>query len=245
MNTIVKAKGGLIVGILAVLLLVGFSAAPVQAVVDGIEGNTFDLVARQDYISSPDGDSILMWGYANGGNPMQYPGPTLIVQQGETITINLTNELPAAHGQNVSIVFPGQVVTASGGVAGALTNEVEPGGAAVTYTFEATHPGTFMYKSGTRPDLQVEMGLVGAIVVRSAMPSVVDPRPYTEQIHVAPRDVLFRRPAIWRPMSTVMRCMRPLRRGSQNPRCMPRCGLPRKSNRNSIVANDDNYALAA
>jgi cytochrome b6-f complex subunit 4 len=36
-----------------------------------------------------------------------------------------------------------------------------------------------------------------------------------------------------------------IRRGSQNPRCMPRCGLPRKSNRNSIVANDDNYALAA
>jgi large subunit ribosomal protein L1 len=36
-----------------------------------------------------------------------------------------------------------------------------------------------------------------------------------------------------------------LRTGSQNPRCMPRCGLPRKSNRNSIVANDDNYALAA
>jgi phosphoribulokinase len=32
---------------------------------------------------------------------------------------------------------------------------------------------------------------------------------------------------------------------AQNPRCMPRCGLPRKSNRNSIVANDDNYALAA
>jgi hypothetical protein len=26
---------------------------------------------------------------------------------------------------------------------------------------------------------------------------------------------------------------------------IPRCGLPRKSNRNSIVANDDNYALAA
>jgi aspartyl/glutamyl-tRNA(Asn/Gln) amidotransferase C subunit len=39
--------------------------------------------------------------------------------------------------------------------------------------------------------------------------------------------------------------MTAVRRGSQNPRCMPRCGLPRKSNRNSIVANDDNYALAA
>ena len=113
MNTVVKAKGGLIVGILAVLLLVGISAAPVQAVVDGIEGTTFDLVAKQDTISSPDGDSILMWGYANGGARMQYPGPTLIVQQGEIITVNLTNELPAVHGQNVSIVFPGHVVTAS------------------------------------------------------------------------------------------------------------------------------------
>ena len=83
MNTVVKAKGGLIVGILAVLLLVGMSAAPVQAYVNGIPGTTFNLVAKQDYISSPDGDSILMWGYANGvGNPMQYPGPTLIVQQG-------------------------------------------------------------------------------------------------------------------------------------------------------------------
>ena len=187
MNTVVKAKGGLIVGILAVLLLVGISAAPVQAVVDGIEGTTFNLVAKQDTISSPDGDSILMWGYADadGSNTMQYPGPTLIVQQGDTITVNLTNELPAVHGQNVSIVFPGQVVTASGGVAGALTNEVTPGGPAVTYTFQATHPGTFMYKSGTRPDLQIEMGLVGAIVVRPEMVSVPDPRPYTTNIHYA------------------------------------------------------------
>lgn len=188
MNTVVKAKGGLIVGILAVLLLVGISAAPVQAVVDGIEGNTFTLIAKQDYISSPDGDSILMWGFADGtNNPMQYPGPTLIVQQGQTITVNLINELPAVHGQNVSIVFPGQVVTASGSaVDGALTMEAPPDGTTmVTYQFTATHPGTFMYKSGTRPDLQVEMGLVGAIVVRSNMASVPDPRPYTEQIHYA------------------------------------------------------------
>ena len=45
-----------------------------------------------------------------------------------------------------------------------------------------------MYKSGTRPDLQIEMGLVGAIVVRPASPawdSVSDPRPYTANIHYA------------------------------------------------------------
>ena len=190
MNTVVKAKGGLIVvGILAVLLLVGISAVPVQAVVDGIEGTTFNLVAKQDTISSPDGDSILMWGYSNGGGRMQYPGPTLIVQEGEIITITLTNELPAVHGQNVSIVFPGHVVATSGtagAVSGALTMEVPPiSGESVTYTFTATHPGTFMYKSGTRPDLQIEMGLVGAIVVRPAMASIPDPRPYTTNIHYA------------------------------------------------------------
>ena len=188
MNTVVKGKGGLIVGILAVLLLLGISAPPAQAYVNGIPGPTFDLVAKQDYISSPDGDSILMWGYANGGNPMQYPGPTLIVTQGQTVTVSLTNELPASHGQNVSMVFPGHVVTASGvgAVDGALTKEAPPDGTTVvTYTFTATHPGTYMYKSGTRPDLQIEMGLVGAIVVRSAKASIPDPRPYTDQIHYA------------------------------------------------------------
>ena len=35
------------------------------------------------------------------------------------------------------------------------------------------------------------------------------------------------------------------RRGLQNLWCMPRCGVPRKSIRKLIVANDDNYALAA
>jgi hypothetical protein len=31
----------------------------------------------------------------------------------------------------------------------------------------------------------------------------------------------------------------------QNLRCMPRCRIPRKSICKLIVANDDNYALAA
>ena len=190
MKTVVQAKSGLIVGILTLFLLSGITAPSVEAVVDGIEGTTFNLVAKQDYISSPDGDSILMWGYANGNSPMQYPGPTLIVPQGQTITVNLINALPAAHGQNVSIVFPGQVVDTldsdPAAVDGALTKEAPPDGTTmVTYRFTATHPGTFMYKSGTRPDLQIEMGLVGAIIVRPSMASVADPRPYTEQIHYA------------------------------------------------------------
>lgn len=152
------------------LLALGVGEA--VATVEGISGPSFNLTAKADYISSGDGQSILAWGYASdtsGSFPgvMQYPGPTLIVNQGETVTVKLSNQLPVA----VSIVFPGQEgVTSSGGVQGVLTREVAPvtsdPDSSVTYTFTAGQPGTYMYHSGTRPDLQVEMGLVGALIVR-------------------------------------------------------------------------------
>jgi FtsP/CotA-like multicopper oxidase with cupredoxin domain len=154
---------------LALLLLPGLWGAGAHAVVDGVTGTTFNFTARADYISTGDGGSLLAWGYANDGGTgiMQYPGPTLIVNQGDTVTINLRNELPVP----VSIVFPGQAgVTTSGGAPGRLTAEVpaDNGASVVSYTFTATHAGTYQYHSGTRPELQVEMGLVGAIIVRPA-----------------------------------------------------------------------------
>jgi FtsP/CotA-like multicopper oxidase with cupredoxin domain len=97
---------------------------------------------------------------------MQVPGPTLIVTEGQTVVVNLTNNLPNAAG-NTSILFPGFVVSATGGVQGLLTQEAAPG-ATVKYTFIAASPGTHAYYSGTQGDLQVEMGLYGAIVVLPA-----------------------------------------------------------------------------
>ncbi len=143
-------------------LLVAIPATGV-AVIDGISGTTFSLTAKDGYINTGDGDSVYMWGYADGAGPMQYPGPTLILNQGSVVTVTLTNQLAVP----VSIVFPGQDVTATGGMPGLITREAPPGGS-VTYTFTVSQPGTYMYHSGTRPDLQVEMGLIGAIVVRPA-----------------------------------------------------------------------------
>ena len=149
---------------LALALCLPFGG-PVHAAITGISGPTFNLTAKADQISTADANSILVWGYANGTGTMQYPGPTLIVNQGDTVTINLTNQLPVV----TSIVFPGQTgVTTSGGVAGLQTAEAAAGGGTVTYTFTATQPGTYQYHSGTQPALQVEMGLVGALVVRPA-----------------------------------------------------------------------------
>ncbi len=97
---------------------------------------------------------------------MQVPGPTLIVTEGQTVTVTLLNNLPAAAG-NTSILFPGFTVTATGGVAGLLTQEAAPG-TTVTYTFTASAPGTHAYYSGTQGDLQIEMGLYGAVIVLPA-----------------------------------------------------------------------------
>ena len=163
------ARGGL--GALAAAALLLSGAA--QAAIPGLSGSSFTLTAREGFVLTPDGGTLYSWGYADGSGPMQYPGPTIIVTQGTAVTVTLTNSLPAAAG-NVSIVFPGQDVTATGGAPGLLTREAAPGGS-VTYSFTPNRPGTFAYHSGTRPDLQVEMGLTGALIVRPAGPPSCPP----------------------------------------------------------------------
>jgi FtsP/CotA-like multicopper oxidase with cupredoxin domain len=154
--------------------------AAAQAAAPGITGPTFALTAQPAYITQPDGQAVYSWGYgcttapastrfvpatttAPFCNTMQVPGPTLVVTEGQTVSVTLTDGLPGSAG-NTSILFPGFNVTTTGGVAGLLTQEAAPGNP-VTYTFTASSPGTRAYYSGTQGDLQVEMGLYGAIIV--------------------------------------------------------------------------------
>jgi hypothetical protein len=203
MKTSFSIARGVAAPIVALLL-----GTAVHAAVPGISGPaggigttaTFNLDASTGFINQPDGTQVYMWGYgcttgsavgsASGTKPsaigtvpcptMQIPGPTLIVNEGQTVVINLTNSLPAAAGRT-SILFPGFVVTSTGGAQGLLTQEACPTGGCpatattpavttntVSYTFVANSPGTRAYYSGTQGDLQVEMGLYGAIVVLPA-----------------------------------------------------------------------------
>ncbi|MBN1918060.1 MAG: multicopper oxidase domain-containing protein [Verrucomicrobia bacterium] len=156
------------VGIIAVALLLLAGAGRLWADIPGVMDNTVTLTAKEGYISTPEANSIYMWGYALDDGPMQYPGPTLVFTKGQNVEITLVNDLPG--GRNVSIVFPGQDnVTFVGGVTGLITQEAPPGGQ-VTYKFTASELGTYLYSSGTNPELQVEMGLVGAILVKHAGP---------------------------------------------------------------------------
>jgi len=150
----------------AALLLLASASIGLAAphLVDGLTGTSFNFVAAPGVISTPEGNSLYFWGYGTAANgTAQYSGPTLIVNQGDHVTVKLVNNLPVP----TSITFPGQSgVTATGGSTGLLTQEAATGGGTVTYTFTASKPGTYMYQSGTQPDLQIEMGLVGALIVR-------------------------------------------------------------------------------
>src|ERR1035441_3900606 len=182
------------------LTVTAYAAAP------GIQGPSFSLTAKQNFLNQPDGSSVHAWGYGcssgysatmlpkglagpNATCPdSQIPGPTLIVTEGQVVTVALTNNLPPAAG-NTSILFPGFQVclgtinstsgvcgtpTAGNGVAGLLAQEAVPLGS-VTYSFVASSPGTRAYYSGTQSDLQVEMGLYGAVIVLpKTVPGVCD-----------------------------------------------------------------------
>ncbi|MGB7846552.1 MAG: multicopper oxidase domain-containing protein [Candidatus Acidiferrum sp.] len=169
-----------------------FLAVAAHATTPGITGGTstpvFNLTAQTAFLNQPDGNSVYAWGYGCNGAPsgflpnaifafapacptMQVPGPTLIVNEGDTVTVNLLNGLPTPAG-NTSILFPDFQLTSScaaqtAAQQGLLTCEAVPGGT-VSYTFLASTPGTHAYYSGTQGDLQVEMGLFGAIIVLPA-----------------------------------------------------------------------------
>ena len=152
------------------------AAVPESGIVCAAGAPNFTLTATMGTVGTPDGNTITMWSYAQSGGMFQLPGPTLCVNQGDTVNVTLVNNLPEAS----SIVFPGQVnVLANGSPAQpqfstpgdltsltSLTNTAATGGGSVTYTFTADQPGTYLYESGTDSDKQVQMGLYGALVVR-------------------------------------------------------------------------------
>ncbi len=150
-----------------------------NARIDGTLNPSVVLTAKAGYILTPDNNSVYMWSYSAGNDPFQFPGATLCVTEGDAVTITLKNTLNVP----TSIMFPGMTgVLADGALAvpqagtDSLTTQAAAGDS-VTYSFTATHAGTYLYESGTNSQLQDQMGLVGALIVR---PQGFDPaNPHT------------------------------------------------------------------
>jgi FtsP/CotA-like multicopper oxidase with cupredoxin domain len=147
----------------------------------GAGAANFVITSKTGYITTPDGNSIYAWGLSPGNGKFQHPGPVLCVNEGDKVSITLNNTLKVptslqfvgvdgvqANGKAANPQFT--VITDGGGTPtganlDALTDQAAAGGS-ITYSFVAAKPGTYLYQSGTDPELQVQMGLFGALVVR-------------------------------------------------------------------------------
>lgn len=125
----------------------------------GSGARTCTLFALPGTLALPGAGPIPIWGYAgSAAGAATSPGPVLVVNQGDTVTVSLTNGLAVTTSLQVS----GQQLRPDlDGV---------PAGGSESYTFVAGAPGTYLYQAGLLPgtQYQVAMGLYGALVVRPA-----------------------------------------------------------------------------
>ncbi|HYD39668.1 MAG TPA: multicopper oxidase family protein [Anaeromyxobacter sp.] len=120
---------------------------------------TCALFARSGTLTLPGGGPVAIWGYtATAAGEITSPGPVLVVNQGDTVTVSLANGLAVP----TSLQISGQQLRPDlDGV---------PAGATESFTFVAGAPGTYVYEAGLLPgtQYQVAMGLYGVLVVRPA-----------------------------------------------------------------------------
>ena len=152
--------------------------APQGCTVSGTT-DSCELYAMEGTTSMLGGAPINIWGFSSTGvaRSATAPGPLLVVNQGDTVSVTLHNQIA---GQQVSLTFPGQPITAfAAGSLSAAAEETGIGSAdpAKTYTFTASRAGTFIYEAGHTANgtRQVAMGLAGALVVRSSDGSASGP----------------------------------------------------------------------
>lgn len=118
-----------------------------------------DLYAVSGSTTLPDAVSVPVWGYNTTNVAVAKPGgPTLVVNEGDSVTIVLHNELDV----DTALLFQGQdMIPDTTGVVSGTTK---------LYTFTANRPGTYLYGAGLLAGAQYQsaMGLYGALIVRPA-----------------------------------------------------------------------------
>ena len=181
MNRNKKMKRKLLTGLTALSL--GLAANTASAI-------DYHLCAGPTTVTMPDLTVISMWGYGLDGDNnlattadcnITVPGPALTVPAGDTaLNVFLRNDLTQ---EGVSLIIPGQslptdiagsqhvpvMFTPTGGVARArvqsFVGEAAVNGGLNEYHWLGIKPGTYVYHSGTHPQVQVQMGLYGAATV--------------------------------------------------------------------------------
>ncbi|MEF3309480.1 multicopper oxidase family protein [Paenibacillus sp. GYB004] len=142
---------------------------PTTAKVTTLTGKEITLTAKASNQELAPGKTLPVWTFNNS-----VPGPEIRVKQGDTVKVNLKNELP----EPVSIHWHGvPVPNAMDGIPGVTQNAVQPGKTFI-YEFKADVPGTYWYHSHQDSVNQLDRGLYGAFIVEPKDAAKVD-RDYT------------------------------------------------------------------
>ena len=120
------------------------------------EGDVVDveLTLKDVVVEIAPGVKYTAWGFEGGA-----PGPAIHVREGQQVRITLTNggAIPHSIDFHAARIAPDKAF-----------RDVAPG-ESITYTFEASDPGVFMYHCGTKPVLaHIANGMYGAIVIEPA-----------------------------------------------------------------------------
>lgn len=105
-------------------------------------------------ITGAGGTTLSVWGYGESAGLPTVPAPTLTVNEGDTVNVTVYNHRGAQHN------FVVNNVTAD-------TSPIEPSGSK-TYSFAAPTAGSYLYSDTLNNNVNREMGLHGAFIVRPA-----------------------------------------------------------------------------
>ena len=151
-----RRVGGLLVLLLATAGLIGTGSGAEAAPV------TVNVCATEGSLSLPGAATATIWGFSTtatagdcGAATATLPGPVLTFNEGDQVTLNVTNALPGT--RTLRFEIPG--ITFDAGPVEADS------GATVTVNFTASRPGTYLYQSSGDAERQTAMGLYGAMVV--------------------------------------------------------------------------------
>lgn len=105
----------------------------------------------------------LFWVFHRPEDPPRYPGPTIVVREGQRVRITLKNQ---EHYLMHTIHFHGvKKPWSMDGVPDVEQPSVNPG-ETFTYEFVARNPGTHWYHCHVQADTHIEMGLLGAFIIK-------------------------------------------------------------------------------
>lgn len=93
---------------------------------------------------------VYVWAFKERNMPLSYPGPAVVGQEGDEVTLTVTNELREPH----AFAIMGTGIT---------TGEIQPGEAR-TIVFTMPKAGTYMYLDPLQAPINRVMGLHGALI---------------------------------------------------------------------------------